>query len=84
MAETFAELVKEQRGPLPGGRFRFTQATCAGQCGISRRTWRRWEMGKVPRVDEAMRFAQAFGLQEQIVFEAIGRQAQKNDGQNGP
>ena len=84
MAQTFAELVKEQRGRLPGGRFRFTQAACAVQCGISRRTWRRWEMGKLPRVDEAIRFAEAFALQEETVFEAIGRQAQRNNGQNCP
>jgi len=74
MAETFAELVKQQRGPLADGRFRFTQEACARQCGISRRTWARWENGSIPRVDEALRFADVFALQEQVVFQAIGRE----------
>lgn len=84
MAETFAQLVKEQRGPLADGRYRFSQETCAKQCGVSRRTWQRWETGRVPRVEEALAFAQAFALQDEIVFEAIGRQGQRNNGQNCP
>ena len=75
MAETFAELVKQQRGPLADGRFRFTQEACARQCGVSRSTWQRWEAGsRTPRVDEAMRFAEVFAIQDEIVFTAIGRQ----------
>lgn len=75
MAQTFAEMVKAQRGPLPGGRHRFTQHHCAQKVPVHVSTWRAWETGKrCPRVDEALAFADAFRLDENDVFKGIAAQ----------
>lgn len=75
MAETFAELVKAQRGPLPGGRYRKSQHECARLCGVSPSTWKRWERGDtLPRTPEALRFAEAFDVEDELVFAAIAEQ----------
>lgn len=75
MAETFAELVRQQRQPLPGGRYRYTQYQCARKLGVHVSTWKRWELGlQLPHTPEALAFASAFRLEEEDVLLAIAKQ----------
>lgn len=64
MAETFAELVKEQRQ-----HWGLTQEEAAHLVGISVRTLADWERGKhQPRIYSARVFADAFGLEIPLVM----------------
>ena len=81
MAETFAELVREQRQPLPGGRFRYTQYESARRVGVHVSTWKGWELGRhLPRTSELLRFIEVFRLDRDRVFAAIGRRKKERRG----
>ena len=57
MMQRFGAIIREER------RYRgLTQAEAAAFCGVSRRTWQRWEAGGRPRGYEARVVMQRLGM----------------------
>ena len=57
MTETFGEMIRAVRAKRG-----LTQAEAATTCGVSLRSWKRWEAGGRPRTREACMVSAAFEL----------------------
>ena len=72
MSETFGEIIREVRAQRG-----LTQAEAAATCGVSTRSWQRWEAGPtIPRAREARMVSAGLGLSTYRML--CAREAQRN------